>query len=102
VASSFVLGIYQKVTPPLERVNAMLASSKGVCSFSGGSVVKNPFASAGDLVRSLGQKDSPGGGNGNALQYSCLGNSMDRGAWRVTVCGVAKDSDTTERLNSNT
>ena len=102
MASSFVLGIYQKVTPPLERVNAMLASSKGVCSFSGGSVVKNPFASAGDLVRSLGQKDSPGGGNGNALQYSCLGNSMDRGAWRVTVCGVAKDSDTTERLNSNT
>ena len=65
-------------------------------------MVKNPFASAGDSVRSLGQEDSPGGGNGNPLQYSCLGNSMDRGAWRVRVCGVEKDSDTTERLNNNT
>ena len=40
-----------------------------------------------------GQTDtgrSPGGGSGNLLQYSCLGNSMDRGAWRVTVDGVAR------------
>ena len=65
-------------------------------------MVKNLFASAGDSVRSLGPEDSSGGGNGNPLQYSCLGNSMDRGAWRVRVCGVAKDSDTTERLNNNT
>ena len=36
-------------------------------------------------VRSLGQEDSPGGGNGNSLQYSCLENSTDRGAWRATV-----------------
>ena len=34
---------------------------------------------------------SPGGGNGNPLQYSCLGNPMDRGAWRATVCGVTKN-----------
>ena len=33
---------------------------------------------------------SPGGGNGNLFQYSCLGNSMDRGAWQATVHGVAK------------
>ena len=41
-------------------------------------------------VRSLGQEDPPGEGNGNPLQYSCLENSMDRGAWRATVHGVAK------------
>ena len=41
-------------------------------------------------VQSLGQEDSPGGGNGNPFQYSCLENSRDRGAWRATVHGVAK------------
>ena len=41
---------------------------------------------------------SPGGGNGNPLQYSCLENSIDRRAWQATVLGVIKDSDTTERL----
>ena len=39
-------------------------------------------------IQSLGR--SPGGGNGNSLQYSCLGNSMDRGAWQATVLGVEK------------
>ena len=39
-------------------------------------------------VQSLGQEDSPGEGNGYLLQYSCLENSMDRGAWRATVHGV--------------
>ena len=56
-------------------------------------VVKNPPANAGDirdsgLIPGLGR--SPGGGNGNPFQYSYLGNSMDRGAWQATVCGVAK------------
>ena len=46
-------------------------------------------------VRSLGWEGYPGGGNGNPLQYSCLGNPMDRGAWRATVHGVAKESDMT-------
>ena len=41
-------------------------------------------------VRSLGQEDSPGEGNGNPLQYSCLENSMDREAWQTTVHKVAK------------
>ena len=41
-------------------------------------------------VRSLGREDSPGGGHGNPLQYSCLENPMDRGAWWATVHGVSK------------
>ena len=56
-------------------------------------VVKNPLANAGDirdagLVPGLGR--SLGGGHGNPLQYSCLENPMDRGAWWATVHGVAK------------
>ena len=49
--------------------------------FPGGSVVKNPPVNAGDtgLIPGLGK--SPGVGNGNPLQYSCLRNPMDRGAW---------------------
>ena len=56
-------------------------------------VVKYPSANAGDirdsgLIPGLGR--SPGEGNGNPLQYSCLENLMDRGAWWATVHGVAK------------
>ena len=40
-----------------------------------------------------------GEGNGNSLQYSCLGNPMDRGAWWATVHGGHKESDITEQLN---
>ena len=59
--------------------------------FPGGSVVKNPPASTGDAgdVGSIpGSARSPGEGNGNPLQYSCLGNTMDREAWQATVHGV--------------
>ena len=49
-----------------------------------------------DSIPALGR--SPGEGNGNPLQYSCLENSMDRGAWWITVHGVAKESDTTEQI----
>ena len=41
-------------------------------------------------VQSLGWEDSPGGGHSNPLQYSCLENPMDRGAWQATVHGVTK------------
>ena len=58
--------------------------------FPGGSVVKNPPANAGDLDSMPELGGSPGEGNGNPLQYSCLENSMDGGAWWATVHGVAK------------
>ena len=53
-------------------------------------MVKNLPADAGDAGSILGLGRSPGEGNGNALQYSCLGNPMDRGAWRATVHGVSE------------
>ena len=58
--------------------------------FPGGSVVKNPPANAGDadLIPGLGR--FPGEGNGNPLQYSYLGNPMDRGASEATVHGLQK------------
>ena len=67
--------------------------------FPGGLVVKNPLANSRDtedmsLIPGLGR--SPGGGDGNPLQYSSLGNPMDKGAWQATVHGVHKESDITE------
>jgi len=56
--------------------------------FPGGSVVKNLPANAGHMGSIPGSGRSPGGGNGNPLQYSCLENSMDRGARQTTVHGV--------------
>ena len=53
-------------------------------------MVKNLPANAGDADSIPGWGRSPGEGNGNLLQYSCLENSMDRGAWQITVHGVAK------------
>ena len=50
------------------------------------------------LIPELGR--SPEEGNDNPLQYSCLENPMDRGAWQATVHGVIKELDTAERLNS--
>ena len=63
--------------------------------FLGGSVVKNLPAKVEDmaLVPRLGR--FPGERNGSPLQYFCLGNLMDRGAWQATVYGVAKESDKT-------
>ena len=56
----------------------------------GGSVVKNPPANARDVGSIPGLGRSPGGEHGNPLQYFCLKNSMDRGAWWATVHGVTK------------
>ena len=61
--------------------------------FPGGAVVKNPPANAGEAKNAVSNPGSgryPGVGNDNTLQYSCLGNPMDRGAWLGTVHAVAK------------
>ena len=58
--------------------------------FPGGSAVKNPPANA-DVGSIPGSGRSPGEGNSNPLQYSCLGNPTARGAWQATVHGVSKD-----------
>ena len=66
--------------------------------FPDGSDGKESACSAGDpsLIPGLGR--SPGEGNGNPLQYSCLENPMDRGAWRATVHGVAESEQLTLSL----
>ena len=69
-------------------------SVPGSLGFPGGSVVNNLPANAGDTGSIHGFGRSPGEGNGNTLQYSCLGNPMDRGAWRAIVHDVAKELDT--------
>ena len=55
---------------------------------------KNLPVNAGDAGSIPGSGRSPGEGNGNPLQYSCLENPMDKGAWRATVDGIMKESDT--------
>ena len=64
--------------------------------FPVGSEVKASASNAGDPGSIPGSGRSPGEGNGNPLQHSCLENPMDRGAWRETVHGVAEELDTTE------
>ena len=98
---NFILLKRKKVMP--EKYNKVKCNKKRSACNTGASqvapVVKNPPANAGDirdvgLIPGLGI--SPGGGHGNRLQYSCLENPMDRGAWRATVDGGLKESDTTE------
>ena len=60
-------------------------------SFIMGIYLKNPPASAGNESSVPGLGRSPGGGNGNPFQYSCLENSMDRGTWGATVYAVCRD-----------
>ena len=66
-------------------------------------VVKNPPVNAGnirDVGSSPGSGRFPGGEHGNLLQYSCLENPMDRGAWRTTVHGVAKSHTQLKQLST--
>ena len=82
----------QQVEWDLMRAKELLCPTR-VQGPQGGSVLKNPPANAGDTgevgsIPGLGR--CPEVVNGNWLQYSCLGNPMDRGAWRATVHGVTK------------
>ena len=63
-------------------------------------MVKNPHAMQETRVQPLSQEDPPGEQNGNPLQYSCLENFIDRGAWWATVHGV-EESDTTQWLSTH-
>ena len=63
-------------------------------------VVKNLPINAGDADLILGSGRSPGGGYDNLLQYSCLENPMDRGAWRATVQGFAKSQTQLKQLST--
>ena len=63
--------------------------------YSSGSEVKASTWNAGNPGSILGLGTSPGEGNGNSLQYFCLENDKDRGAWQATVHGVAEEMDTT-------
>ena len=64
------------------------------CGLSG----KDSACNVGDLGSIPGLGRSPGEGNGYPLQYSCLGNNTDRGAWQATVRGIT-ESDTTEQIS---
>ena len=75
-------------TIPLHGLSWWLSSKESTCN-------------AGDAGSSPGSGRSPGEGNGNPLQCSCLENPMERGAWRATVHGVAKNWNTTWGLNNN-
>ena len=75
--------------------------SQRLLGFPDGSTVQKPPAmqetacNAGDAVSTPGSERSATEGNGNPLQYSCLGNPMDRGAWQATIHGVTKELDMT-------
>ena len=78
---------YRKSAKPKAALQADFQSIKG---FPGGSEDKASACKAGDPGSIPGLGRSPGEGNGNPLQYSCLENPMDRGAWQATVHRVAK------------
>ena len=80
-------------------LSLVLPSKHEVPSFSagfpGGPVVENPPSNAGFRGSIPGLGGSPGKGNGKPLKYSCLGNPIDREAWRAVVHGAARELDTT-------
>ena len=74
----------------LVRTGHDLSHSSDHNDFPGSSEGKASACNAGDLGLIPGSERSPGEGNGNALQYSCLENYMDRGDWWATVHGITK------------
>ena len=76
------------------NVHHQIKANCGMC-FPGSSVVKNPLVNEGVMDLIPGSGRSPGEGNGNPLQYSCLENPMDRGTWWTTVYNIEKEWDST-------
>ena len=85
--SNTILRLSQTIITVLNLTDCSLCHPLG---FPHSSVGKSSACNAGDLGSFLGLGRSPGEGNGNPLQYSCLENPMDRGAWRATVHGTAR------------
>ena len=79
-------------------------SYSSIAGFPGGASGKGPPANSGDIreaVSVLGSGRCPDGGHDNPLQYSCLENPMDRGAWRATVYRVTKNRTQLKRLSTH-
>ena len=77
------------------RLLQLRGKQVAVLGFLEGSVVEDPPANAGEVGLIPGSGRSPGEGHRNPLQYSCLGNPMDKGAWRAMSMGAPKESGTT-------
>ena len=91
--SPVLAGRFLTTGPPGKSLGSLKSFQSLEMGFPGGSVVKNPPANAGDtedLGLIPGLERSPGVGNGNPLQYACLDNPMNTGAWRATVHGVTE------------
>ena len=92
---------FEKIQHPCTIKTLNKLKVEGNLSFPGVSVVMNPPANEGEVGSIPGLGRSPGEGNDNPLQCSCLGNPMDRGAWWATVHGVEKELVMTYQLNNN-
>ena len=90
--SYYCLPVYWIFSPDIPRFlpYSFFSIWRTSLGFPGSSVGKESAPSAGDPGSVLGWGRCPGEGNGNSLQYSCLENPIDRGAWRATIHGVAR------------
>ena len=86
---------------PRDRIQVSLIAGRFFTSCATREMTKNFLASPGDMSSIPGLGRSPGEGNGNSLQYSCLGNPTDKRAWQAVVHGGFKELHMTEQLNNN-
>ena len=96
-----VYGVTQSRTQLKQLSSSSSGSNNTDRGFSDYSVVKDLPANSGGMGQIHRSGRSPGEENGNPLQYSCLGNPIDREAWQATVHRVSKESDTISWLNNN-